>query len=95
MVTYTLQNMSQFAGLISSICESRGDLLKEVFQWDDSHYVGVGYPHGTHAGLDEPDEVLHIYVDGAGVGKMYFDDEPASFCISEWDAEALCRKAVM
>nr|DAV06277.1 MAG TPA: hypothetical protein [Caudoviricetes sp.] len=95
MHTYTLENTEALVALVSNLCSSKGHCPKEIFSWDNGHYIVAGQLAGYDGPWDGPEDVAHIYVDGVGVGKIdVFGTELISFAVANWNGEELNRKVV-
>ena len=95
MRTYTLENTEALVALVSDLCYDKGHSPKEIFSWDNNHFIVAGQLAGYDGPWDGPEDIAHIYVDGVGVGKIdVFGTELISFAVANWRGEELNRKVV-
>lgn len=95
METYTLENTKALVALVNDLCYDNGHSPKEIFSWDNNHFIVAGQLAGYDGPWDGPEDIAHIYVDGVGCGKIdIFGADPAIFAVANWNSEMLNRKVV-
>lgn len=95
MNTYTLESTEALVALVRDLCSSKGHCSKEIFSWNDGHYIVAGQLAGYDGPWDSIEDIAHIYVDGVGVGKIdVFGAELIFFAVANWRGEELDRKVV-
>jgi hypothetical protein len=95
MHTYTLENTEALVALVRDLCFSNGHCPKEIFSWDEKHYIVAGNLASYDGPWDGPEDVAHIYVDGVGVGEIdIFGADQIAFAVANWNGEELNRKVV-
>ena len=95
MHTYTLENTEALVALVCDLCSSKGHCPKEIFSWNEKHFIVAGNLAGYDGPWDGPEDIAHIYVDGVGCGKIdIFGADPIVFAVANWRGEMLNRKVV-
>lgn len=95
MHTYTLESMGELISLVSDLCSSKSHCPKEIFSWDNGHYIVAGQLAGYDGPWDGPEDIAHIYLKGVGVGEIdIFGAAPITFAVANWRGEELNRKVV-
>lgn len=95
METYTLENTKALVALVSDLCYDKGHCPKEIFSWDNNHFIVAGQLACYDGPWDGPEDIAHIYLKGAGVGEInIFGAAPITFAVANWNGEILDRKVV-
>lgn len=95
MHTYTLEKTEALVALVRDLCYYEGHCPKEIFYWDEKHYIVAGNLAGYNGPWDGSEDIAHIYLKGAGVGEIdIFGADPFAFAVANWNGEILDRKVV-
>lgn len=95
MHTYTLESTEVLVALVRDLCYDKGHSPKEIFSWDNNHFIVAGNLAGYNGPWDSIEDIAHIYVDGVGCGKIdIFGADPITFAVANWNGEILNRKVV-
>ena len=95
MHTYTFENTEALVALVRDLCYDKGHCPKEIFSWDNGHYIVAGQLAGYDGPWDGNEDIAHIYLKGAGVGEIdIFGADPFTFAVANWRGEELNRKVV-